>query len=335
MSRARRGLLAGLGALSLCVGRDARAEVLWHGADCGAPAPASAATPDGHEPRVDIDVVQHEAGWAATLTARYPSGATGTRHIEATSCAELERAVAVSLSLLQPADAASTAARRVPPVAPSNTGAANAVASRPSPTAGTDRGAPSARSSDVGGPSVDAGVAAELAPRAPGARRGSIRSAAIVGSGGGRYAELGAALSGGLWLGHWGGRLQVAARRPLSSISAEHDVSLEFTRVAAALEVCGRSGAWIEWGLCAGPRLELVAGLASGPSDPASDGVVLPGMGAGGFSSIPIASRWALVGELQASWALRGAEANVRPWGRVYELPRLDASLLVGVEWEL
>jgi hypothetical protein len=312
-------------ALSLCASRDARAEVFWHGADCGAPTPGSAAARDGREPRVDIDVVQHGARWAATLTARHPSGATGTRHIEAASCAELERAVAVSLSLLEPADAASPAGLRVAPVAPSNTGAADDVAGGPAPAAGVaDGGAP-----------VDTGVAAAIAPRTPAARRGYVRSAGLVGSGGGRFAELGAALSGGLWLGSWGGRLEVGARRPLSAISAERGVSLEVTRVAAALEVCGRSGAWIEWGLCAGPRLELVAGLASGPSDPGSDRVVLPGVGAGGFSSIPFASHWALFGELQASWALRGAEAHVRPWGRVYELPRLGASLLVGVEWAL
>jgi hypothetical protein len=323
VSRARRRLLAWLGALSLCAGRDARAEVFWHGADCGAPTLGSAAAPGGHEPRVDIDVVQHGDRWAATLTARHPSGATGTRHIEAASCAELERAVAVSLSLLEPADAASHAGLRATAVAPSNTGAADDVDRGPAP-AGADAGAP-----------VDAGVGAEIAPRARGARRGYVRSAALVGSSGGRFAELGAALSGGLWLGRWGGRVEVGARRPLSSISAEHGVSLEFTRIAAALEVCGRSGAWIEWGVCAGPRLELVAGLASGPSDPTSDVVVLPGVGAGGFSSIPIASRWALFGELQGGWALRGAEAHVRPWGRVYELPRLGASLLVGVEWEL
>jgi hypothetical protein len=159
--------------------------------------------------------------------------------------------------------------------------------------------------------------------------------ASLVASGGGRFAELGAALSGGLWLGRWGGRVELGARRTLSSISAEQGVSLELTRVAAALEACSRSGAWLEWGLCAGPRLELVSGLASGPSDPARDLVVLPGMGAGGFLRIPIAPRWALSSELQGAWALRGAEANVRPWGRVYELPRLGASLLVGVEWEL
>jgi hypothetical protein len=330
VSRARRGLLAGLGALSLCASRDARAEVFWHGADCGAPTPGSAAARDGHEPRVDIDVVQHDAGWAATLTARHPSGATGTRHIEAASCAELERAVSVSLSLLEPADAASHARLRAPAVAPSNTGAANDVASEPAPAAGADGSAPV-----DAGVSLDTGVSTELAPRTRGTRRGYVRSAALVGSGGGRFAELGAALSGGLWLGHWGGRLAVDARRPLASISAEHGVSLELTRLAAAFEVCGRNGAWIEWGLCAGPRLELVAGLASGPSDAGSDRVVLPGVGAGGFSSVPIASRWELFGELQASWALRGAEAHVRPWGRVYELPRLGASLLVGVEWEL
>jgi hypothetical protein len=324
-----------LGALSLCAGRDARAEVLWHGADCGGPTRGSASTPDGREPRVDIDVVQHGAGWAATLTARYPSGATGSRHIEAASCAELERAVAVSLSLLEPADAASPGSQGVPPVAPSNTRAANAVASGPAPASDADRGAPPARSSDVGGPPVDAGVGAEIAPRVRGARRGFVRAAALAGSGGGRFAELGAALAGGLWLGRWGGRLEVGVRRPLSSISAEHGVSLELTRLAAAFEACGRSGAWIEWGLCAGPRLELVAGLASGPSDPTSDLVLLPGLGAGGFLRIPIASSWALSSELQGSWALRGAEANVLPWGRVYELPRLGASLLVGVEWEL
>jgi len=339
VSRARRGLLAGLGALWLCTSRDARAEVLWHGADCGAPTPGSAATSDGREPRVDIDVVQHGGGWAATLTARYPSGASGTRHIEAASCPELERAVAVSLSLLEPTDSARTATRRVPSVASRNTPAADEVAggaaAAAAGAAGGDRGAPSARTSAVEGPPVDAGVDVESMPRARDARRGFVRSGALVGTGGGRFAELGAALSGGLWFGRWGGRLEVGARRPLSSIPAEHGVSLELTRVAAALEACGRSGTWIEWGLCAGPRLELVAGLASGPSDPTSDGVVLPGVGAGSFLRVPLAPRWALSSELQGSWALRGAEARVLPWGRVYELPRLGVSLLVGVEWAL
>jgi hypothetical protein len=334
VSRARRGLLACLGALSLYAARDARAEVLWHGADCGASTAGSAATSDGREPRVDIDVVQHGGGWAATLTARYPSGATGTRHIEAASCPELERAVAVSLSLLEPTERRSTATRRASSVASRNTRAADEVARGPAPAA-ADRGAPSARGSDAGGPPVDSGVAVESAPQARDARRGFVRSAALVGTGGGRFAELGAALSGGLWFGRWGGRLEVGARRPLSSIPAEHGVSLELTRVAAALEACGRSGTWIEWGLCAGPRLELVAGLASGPSDPTSDGVVLPGVGAGSFLRIPIAREWAFSSELQGSWALRGAEAHVLPWGRVYELPRLGVSLLVGVEWAL
>jgi hypothetical protein len=325
-----------LGALSLWAGRDARAEVLWHGADCGASTPSRAATPDDGEPRVDVDVVQHGAGWAATLTARYPSGASGTRHIEAASCAELERAVAVSLSLLEPADAARTATRRDASVASRDTPVADEVAGGDAAgAAGGDRGAPSARGSDVEGPPEDAGVVVESAPRAQGARRGFVRSGALVGTGGGRFAELGAALSGGLWFGRWGGRLEVGARRPLSSIPAEQGVSLELTRVAAALEACGRSGTWIEWGLCAGPRLELVTGLASGPSDPTSDGVVLPGVGAGSFLRIPFAPRWALSSELQGSWALRGAEAHVLPWGRVYELPRLGASLLVGVEWAL
>jgi hypothetical protein len=50
---------------------------------------------------------------------------------------------------------------------------------------------------------------------------------------------------------------------------------------------------------------------------------------------LPIASSWALSSELQGSWSLRRAEANVLPWGSVYELPRLGVALLVGAELEL
>lgn len=351
MSRAHHGLLACLGALWLCTSRDARAEVVWHGASCGSATPSPATTRAGEEPRVDIDVVQHEAGWAATLTARYPSGAAGTRNITAASCAELERAVAVSLSLLEPADTAQADQQRGPAVAssnttaaspPSNTTAANPASSTTPPSAPSNTTAASdvpreaaATRSDAGEPFVDAGVSTERVPRVPGAEHAVVRLAALVGTGGGRFAELGAALSGGLWLGRWGGRVELSARRPPSALSAEQDVSLEITRLASALELCGRSDTSIDWGLCAGPRLELVTGLASGPSDPKSDAVWLPGVGAGAFLRVPIAASWALAGELQGSWALRGAEATVRPWGRVYELPRLGASLLVGVEWEL
>lgn len=318
----------------MCASRDARAEVIGQGGSCEIEAP-NAATSQGHEPRVDIAVVQHGAGWAATLTARYPSGAIGTRHIEAVSCAELERAVAVSLSLLEPADAEGASGPDVPSVAPSNTPAPNAGISEAAPAAGGDGSAVSTQSLDAGGPPLDAGVSAEVSPQARGPRQGFVRAAALVGSGGGRFAELGGALSGGLWLGRWGGRLEVGARRPLSALPAERGVSLELTRFTAGFDVCGRSGAWIEWGLCAGPRLELVAGLASGPSDPTSDMVLLPGLGAGVFLTLPIASRWSLSSELQGSWALRGAEATVRPWGSVYELPGLGASLLFGVAWQI
>jgi hypothetical protein len=207
-----------------------------------------------------------------------------------------------------------------------------------SAAAGRDTGAaispPEALSS-----SADTGVDAQSTPgsvdesRHP--PRRFLRLAALAGSSGGQFMELGGALSGGLWLGHWGGRVEVAARRALSSVSADQGVSLELTRYVAALDLCGRSGEVLQWGLCAGPRLERVAGLASGPSNPASDAVWLPGIGAGAFASLPIAWHWSLYSELQGSWALRAAEANVRPWGRVYELPRLGGNLLVGIELEL
>jgi hypothetical protein len=294
-------------------------------------------TEDVRAPRVDVDVVQHRAGWAATLTARYPSGATGTRFIETASCAELERAVAVSLSLLDPIAGATPQRASPVPQRSTTVRAAPSVAASETP-APTDRDT-SAGSSPREAVSADAGVDAEFAhgslDESLHPSRRFVRMAALAGSSGGRFMELGGALSGGLWLGRWGGRVEVGTRRALSSVSADRGVSLELTRYVAALDVCARSGEVLHWGLCAGPRLERVAGLASGPSNPASDAVWLPGLGAGIFLRLPIVSRWSLYSELQGSWALRGAEANVRPWGRVYELPRLGGDLLVGIELEI
>jgi hypothetical protein len=224
--------------------------------------------------------------------------------------------------------------------APGSVAASGRASPAPSDSGTSDSG-PSAPISalEAASSAADRGADAESANRFPHAHRYPsrpfVRAAALVGSGGGQFAELGGALSGGHWLGSWGGRIEVGARRALSSVSADHGVALELTRYAAELDLCRRTGDGLQWGGCAGPRLERVAGLASGPSNPESDAVWLPGVGAGVFLRIPLMSRWSLSSELQGSWALRAAEANVRPWGRVYELPRLGGNLLVGIELEI
>jgi hypothetical protein len=110
---------------------------------------------------------------------------------------------------------------------------------------------------------------------------------------------------------------------------------VDLQRFDTVLELCARSGRALRWGLCAGPRLELVRGMSLGPSSPASDLIWLPELGAGSWLSWPVTERWALSAELRGSWSARRAFARVEPWGRVYELPQLDSGLLVGAEWSL
>ena len=98
---------------------------------------------------------------------------------------------------------------------------------------------------------------------------------------------------------------------------------------------CARLSGTVEVAFCGGPRLELLRGLAVGPSEPASDLAWLPGVGSGGWLRLPVSDSWALSAELQASWSLRRAQASVVPWGKLYVLPRFGAGLLLGAEWAL
>jgi hypothetical protein len=349
VDRAHAWCVACAGALLLGAPREARAEVIWHGAPCGAASQnpvAPGRVEDVGAPRVDIDVVERGAHWVATLTARYPDGSTGTRSIQAATCAELERAVEVSLSLLEPVEEQPASA----PNADILGGDATAGSSAPAAVLEAVPSTPASSAAGASGvsgtfvppspvsvltPPADAGGGSEAARPSPRGALGFVRAVALLGSAGGKFYEAGAAFAGGLWFGPWGGRVELSLRRPLSPVSAEHAVSLELQRVAAALDGCVRRRASIEWGLCGGPRLELVTGLSAGPSDPARDSAWLPALGGGAWVRVPIAPRWALSSELQGSWSLRRAEVNVLPWGRVYELPRLGVSLLTGIEWEL
>ncbi|MEO8180737.1 MAG: hypothetical protein ABI895_18035 [Deltaproteobacteria bacterium] len=289
--------------------------------------------------------------WLATLSVRYANGSAGTRQLSARSCAELERAVAVTLSLLEsgapladppvsPPSPVSPPAQREPVAAAD--GAARAAPARP-------RAAP-----PVVAPPVVAPVVAALAPPGrlasstedagperdglePDARslHGFLRVSSLLAVAGSRFGELGAALAGGLWLGSYGARAELSARRPLASVPATHGFSLQLQRYAAAFEPCVRRRGAVDWAVCSGPRLEWVRGLALGPSDPAPDQVWLPGWGGGTWLRLPLSDSWALSAGLQASWSLRRAQASVAPWGKVYELPRLGSSLLLGAEWAL
>jgi len=297
----------------------------------------------GPVPRIDIDVTRQGARWAATLTARYPEGGTGTRHLQAATCAELQRAIAVSLSLLDASEASSTGSPSTAAVAGDATVEGGAAASSDDVAAAPSGGdvappgaarppsvsldAPSetsALASSAAAPDAPAGMEHALGDRSRAAPTVFMRGGGLVATAGGQFVELGVALSGGMWLGSWGARFELSARESVSAISAEGEVGVEIQRLTAELDLCTRASRGVEWGVCGGPRLELVTGLPSRVMDPAPDVVWLPGVGTGVWMRWPIGSDWALWSELQG---------NVSPWGGDYDLPLLGASLLAGVEW--
>jgi hypothetical protein len=320
-------------------------------------------------PAVEVVVSGEQGRWVAILLVRYESGSSGTRRISARSCAELQRAVAVTLSLLDPASglpepeprladdgsAQRTALQQAAPrgadpqqaalpLAPERATTAVAAADVPAqvslssvvalpPAAERSLAAPESGVEVVGreveGPTPEA-------PRvAPSPLEGFVRASSLLAIAGGRFGELGAALASGAWLGAWGARVELSARRPLAKLTAAHDFTLQLERYAAAVEPCVRLSRGVELAVCGGPRLELLRGLAVGPSTPESDLVWLPGVGSGSWLRLPVSDSWSLSAELQASWSLRRAQASVVPWGKVYELPRWGAGLLLGAEWAL
>ena len=334
----------------LCLARGAGAQISWHGAErCGPSAEqagaAERALADPGAPRVDVALSEQGARWTAKLQASYANGSVGVREISARSCAQLLRGVSVALSLLEPTapesesdvrEAAGTAA--VEPATPEPAGpepaptvSAAAVSAQP---ASAQPPRPRLPSQPPPSALADSGPAP-----AAGARRTAsawtLRASSLFGLAGTSTPELGAALSAGAWWNGWGTRLGLSARQPFGSIRAEHDLSIDVQRFDAAGELCARTVRAVRWGLCAGPRLELVRGMSLGPSQPASDLIWLPGLGAAGWLSLPVTERWALSAELRSSWSARRAFARVEPWGRVYELPQLDSAVLIGVEWSL
>lgn len=340
----------------LCLARGAGAQILWQGTErCGPSAEQAAAAEsalaDPGAPRVEVALSEHDARWTAKLQASYANGSVGVRTISARSCAQLLRGVSIAVSLLEPtapeleregvessaapADAAklSAAEPTTPePASPAPEPAApERAAATPEPLP-----PPVQREASAQPPSAvrDTGPEASAGARRA-ASAWSLRVSSLFGLAGTSTPELGAALHAGAWWNGWGTRLGVSARRPLGSIAAEHEVSVDLQRFDGSLELCGRTVRAIRWGLCAGPRLELVRGMSLGPSRPASDLIWLPELGAASWLSLPVTPRWALSAELRSSWSARRAFARVAPWGRVYELPQLDSALLVGAEWSL
>jgi len=101
------------------------------------------------------------------------------------------------------------------------------------------------------------------------------------------------------------------------------------------MELCARTGRGLEWALCGGPRLELLHAVVPRLSQPVSDTVWLPELGASGRLRLPVAGSVAVSVELQGIWSMLRARARVAPWGSVYELPAVGTSVLLGAEWLL
>jgi hypothetical protein len=330
----------------LCLARGAGAELRWQGSEqCGPSAEqvaaAERALADPRAPRVEVALSQERARWTAKVSASYASGSAGVREISARSCAELLRGVSVAVSLLEP-----TASE--PEVDASEPATAAAVEASAQTDADFER-APSTAAAQPSAPVQHPARASARAPASPqqdggfapsaATRRGapawSVRASSLFGLAGNSTPELGAALSAARWWRSWGTRLGLSARQPLGSLRAEHGVSVELQRFDSSLELCARSVRTVRWGLCAGPRLEVVRGMSLGLSSPASDLIWLPELGAASWLSLPMTERWALSAELRGNWSARRAFARVEPWGRVYELPQLDSALLLGAEWSL
>ena len=340
MEIACRSRAALLTLLVLLAAPGARAQLAPPEASCPV-APEWARSADAREgpASVQVRISGGPSHWLATLRVRYENGSAGLRQLSAASCAELQRAVAVTLSLLE-----ASSSLPEPDIAP-GTVAAAAKAARESPVP-VSSAAPDVAPSVALAPALlaaarRAGNTEDAGPERDGqepdahARRGFLRVSSLWAIAGDRFAELGAALAGGVWLGSWGARAELSARQPLVRVPAERGFSLQLQRYALGLEPCVRRLGAVEWGVCTGPRLELVRGLAVGPSEPAADAVWLPGWGGGSWLRLPLSATWALSAELQSSWSLRRAQASVLPWGKIYELPRLDSSLLFGAEWTL
>jgi hypothetical protein len=295
---------------------------------------------------VEVVLSEHDARWTAKLQASYGNGSVGVREISARSCAQLLRGVSVALSLLEPTapesesaegSAAGAELRAGEPATPEA-----ATPASPEPAAPESAAAPPAPSPSpqhVASPQPSSAVQDSgpepSAPARRASRAWSLRVSSLFGLAGNSTPELGAALDAGAWWNGWGTRAGLSARQPFGSIGAEHGISVDLQRFDGSLELCGRTVRAIRWGLCAGPRLELVRGMSLGPSRPASDLIWLPQLGAASWLSLPVTSRWAVSAELRSSWSARRAFARVAPWGRVYELPQLDSAVLVGAEWSL
>jgi hypothetical protein len=344
----------------LCMARGASAQISWQGTErCGPSAEqvaaAERALSDPGAPRVEVALSQHDTRWTAKLQASYANGSIGVREISARSCAQLLRGVSVAVSLLEPTalDADGSVAEHDRDEATLQSGAFERATPEPEtpapkpvlperappPPASPPPASPPPAGQRAAAPvpaSVLEDAGAQPSVRAQRASSDwSLRVSSLLGLAGNSTPELGAALSAAAWWQGWGTRVGLSARQPVGLIRAEHEVSVDLQRFDSSLELCARTLRALRWGLCAGPRLEIVRGMSLGPSSPASDLIWLPELGAASWLSFPVTERWALSAELRSSWSARRAFARVAPWGRVYELPQLDSALLIGAEWSL
>jgi len=313
---------------------------------------------------VTVHIRERSGRWLGHIDADYPDGHRGSRELGASSCAELTRAIAVTLSLLQGETVAARAAgferadalpERAPD--PSRSAAAQPAGAAPpaTETAALSR-EPARPSADLGSapaepepaaaePPVPLLVAAAqvrmngpseaalAAPASAEAARGvTLNLSSLVAAEGTSFVELGGALAAALWLGSWGARLQGTGRWPVASVAAQHQIDVRFQRLSAALEGCHRLEA-PRLGLCAGFRLEQLQAHAPALRDPSGKALWLPALGGGASFALPAGHGVAYSAELQSHFRLQPATLSAEPWGVVYTLPGWDVLLAIGADW--
>lgn len=295
--------------------------------DCPAPSPLPAHHEEApFEVAPAVHVNAEPGGFRAAVSAR-ANGQDLRRELTARTCDEINRAVLVSLSLLD-AEAHDSNAT------PASDTEAKPVERAPaeSPTLPpTDPAAPEPIDDFADAPGTQE-VPSELPPTPKTSdAAATLRLSLLVGSGT-EALQLwtgGGGVAFSLARGSWNGALQVTGSWPLHAVSSSA-VELDIWLGESRLRVCRGQGETVHWDVCAAGVVTLLAATAPEISTPKQDWTWLPGVGVDAHLKLPWVGNWSWVAELELTLRAHRAEFFVDGRGRVFELRQIGARLWLG-----
>lgn len=305
--------------------------------DCPAPSPLPAHHDEApFEVLPAVHVNAEPGGFRAAVSAR-ANGQELRRELTARTCDEINRAVLVSLSLLD-AEAHDSNAT------PASGAEAQPVERTPaeSPTLPpTNPPAPEPVDDFTDAPETPE-VPFELPPTPKTSdAAATLRLSLLVGSGT-EALQLwtgGGGVAFSLARGSWSGALQLTGSWPLHAVSSgamssgaasNSAVELDIWLGESRLRVCGGRGETVHWDVCAAGVVTLLAATAPEISTPKQDWTWLPGVGVDAHLTLPWVGNWSWVTELELTLRAHRAEFFVEGRGRVFELRQIGARLWLG-----